>query len=103
MPRAHSLERARLARMGAPPEPYFATAGCRLRAVDFHSRMHPAERKAQASVRDEWYRWMVQSVTGYAMFSTDLQGRILTWDEGAEELFGYRRDDVKGENARFIF
>ena len=39
--------------------------------------MHPAERKAQASVRDEWYRWMVQSVTGYAMFSTDLQGRIL--------------------------
>jgi PAS domain S-box-containing protein len=52
---------------------------------------------------DQWYRWMVQSVTGYAMFSTDMEGRIVTWDEGAERLFGYHRDDVKGENARFIF
>jgi PAS domain S-box-containing protein len=52
---------------------------------------------------DEWYRWIVQSISGYAIFSTDLQGRIVTWDEGAEKLFGYRRGDVKGENARFIF
>ena len=55
------------------------------------------------TVRDEWYRWLVQSVTGYAIFSTDLRGRIMTWDAGAEQLFGYRRDDVKGEDARFIF
>jgi PAS domain S-box-containing protein len=60
----------------------------------------PTERPV---VRDEWYRWMVQSVSGYAVFSTDLHNRIATWDEGAEDLFGYRRDDVLGENARFIF
>ena len=53
--------------------------------------------------RDEWYRWMVQSAAGFAIFSTDLQNRIVTWNCGAEELFGYRRDDVIGENARFIF
>ena len=52
---------------------------------------------------DEWYRWIVQSISGYAIFSTDLQGRIVTWDEGAEAIFGYRREDVKGENSRFIF
>ena len=46
---------------------------------------------------------MVQSTAGYAIFSTDLKGRIVTWDAGAEQLFGYRRDDVKGEDARFIF
>jgi len=52
---------------------------------------------------DEWYRWMVQSVVEYAMFSTDLHGRIIAWDSGAEKVFGYRREDVIGENARFIF
>ena len=46
---------------------------------------------------------MVQSISGYAVFSTDLQCRIMTWDDGAERLFGYSRDDVLGEDARFIF
>jgi PAS domain S-box-containing protein len=51
----------------------------------------------------EWYRWLVQSIRGYACFSTDLKTRIQTWDTGAIELFGYRREDVLGEDARFIF
>jgi two-component system, chemotaxis family, CheB/CheR fusion protein len=51
----------------------------------------------------EWYRWTVQSINGYAIFTTDLNSRITTWDQGATALFGYRRDDVVGENARFIF
>lgn len=57
----------------------------------------------RVSAQDEWYRWLVQSISGYAIFSTDLQGRIQTWDDGAERLFDYRRDDVLGEDARFIF
>ena len=52
---------------------------------------------------DNWYRWAVQSIRGYAFFTTDLQARIATWDFGATELFGYRREDVIGEDARFIF
>ena len=45
----------------------------------------------------------MQSVRGYACFTTDLEARIVTWDAGASEVFGYRREDVLGENARFIF
>jgi PAS domain S-box-containing protein len=63
-------------------------------------RPFPTQR---SGVGDEWYRWLVQSVSSYAILSTDLQGRILTWNDGAEKLFGYRRDDVLHENARFIF
>lgn len=55
------------------------------------------------SVSPEWYRWAVQSVRGYAFFTTELQTRIVTWDQGAVDLFGYRREDVMGEDARFIF
>jgi two-component system CheB/CheR fusion protein len=51
----------------------------------------------------EWYRWAVQSIRGYACFTTDLKARVVTWDPGAVALFGYRREDVLGENARFIF
>jgi PAS domain S-box-containing protein len=51
----------------------------------------------------DWYRWAVQSIRGYACFTTDLQSRVTTWEEGAVELFGYRREDVLGENARFVF
>ena len=59
---------------------------------------------AQASnSQDEWYRWSLQSVRGYAVFTTNLQGRIVTWDQGAIDLFEYRREDVVGQDARFIF
>jgi len=33
----------------------------------------------------------------------DIETRIVTWDQGAVDLFGYRPEDVVGENARFIF
>ena len=65
--------------------------------------MNPAITGERSRKGDEWYRWIVQSISGYAIFSTDLHNRIVTWDEGAEAIFGYRREDVKGENARFIF
>jgi two-component system CheB/CheR fusion protein len=52
---------------------------------------------------EKWYRWAVQSIRGYAVFTTDLKGQIATWDQGATDVFGYRREDVLGENARFIF
>ena|SRR5687768_4406078 len=65
--------------------------------------MSETPHKPRPIARDEWYRWVVQSVSGYAILSTDLQNRIVTWNAGAEEVFGYRRDDVVGENARFIF
>jgi two-component system, chemotaxis family, CheB/CheR fusion protein len=59
--------------------------------------------KESFSLPAEWYRWMVQSIEGYAVFSTDRDNRILTWDQGAERLFGYGRNDVLGERAHFIF
>jgi two-component system, chemotaxis family, CheB/CheR fusion protein len=65
--------------------------------------MHQPKSRERVTASDEWYRWVVQSAAGYAIFSTDLQARILTWDNGAERLFQYRREDVIGEDARFIF
>lgn len=46
---------------------------------------------------------MVQSAQHYALFSTDLTERIVTWDCGAQQLFGWSVEEVIGREARFIF
>lgn len=51
----------------------------------------------------DWYRWTVQSLRNFALFTTNVQSQIVTWDQGAIDMFGYRREDVLGEDARFIF
>jgi PAS domain S-box-containing protein len=55
------------------------------------------------AVPPHWYRWAVKSIREYAFFTTDLKNRVVTWDQGAIDLFGYARADVVGENAEFIF
>lgn len=37
-----------------------------------------------------------------AIISTDLQGRIVTWNRGAEMIFGYKKEEVLGRNINFL-
>jgi PAS domain S-box-containing protein len=37
-----------------------------------------------------------------AIIGSDLEGRILTWNEGAERMYGYRADEVLGEPVDVI-
>lgn len=39
----------------------------------------------------------------YALFMTDLDGRLLCWNPGAERLFGYRTDEVIGQHFSRFF
>ncbi|MFP4354825.1 MAG: PAS domain S-box protein [Phycisphaerae bacterium] len=38
-----------------------------------------------------------------AILSKDLNGRILSWNRGAEELYGYSRQEVLGQNIKILF
>ncbi len=45
---------------------------------------------------------LVRGVTDHAVCILDLEGRVTTWNAGAERLKGYRAEDIIGENfARF--
>ena len=50
----------------------------------------------------EQFRLLVQSVTDYAIFMLDAEGRITNWNLGAQRIKGYRFDEIRGEHfSRF--
>jgi PAS domain S-box-containing protein len=38
-----------------------------------------------------------------AIFSTDLDGTIRTWNEGAERVYGYSRDEAVGQSVKLLY
>jgi PAS domain S-box-containing protein len=54
-------------------------------------------------VDDNFYRLLVESLTGYAIFTTDQEGDISSWNGGAQKLFGYQESEVLGRKASIIF
>lgn len=42
------------------------------------------------------YRLLIESVRDYAIFALDPQGRILTWNPGAEQSKGYKAEEILG-------
>jgi PAS domain S-box-containing protein len=48
--------------------------------------------------REERYRLMVEGVKDYAIFMLDVEGNILTWNEGAKRTKGYTSDEIIGKH-----
>ncbi|HEY3740547.1 MAG TPA: chemotaxis protein CheB [Bryobacteraceae bacterium] len=57
-------------------------------------------KRAQAAVKksEEQFRLFVDQVHDYAMIQTDPQGHIISWNPGAERLFGYLPAEAMGES-----
>lgn len=51
----------------------------------------------------ERMRVLTESFTDYAIFSTDTEGLIDTWNPGAEKIFGYRDREILGKSADILF
>ncbi len=52
---------------------------------------------------EERYRLLIESVSEYAIFTTDERGEVTTWNTGAERLLGYTEEEAVGRNAELIF
>ena len=58
--------------------------------------------KFTESVRDEVFRLLVDSVQDYAIFLLSPEGKIMTWNVGAERIKGYKASEIIGEHfSRF--
>ncbi|MBU4263555.1 MAG: PAS domain S-box protein [Proteobacteria bacterium] len=47
---------------------------------------------------EEQFRLLVEGVMDYAIFMIDPAGRVLSWNEGAERIKGYRADEIFGRH-----
>jgi PAS domain S-box-containing protein len=62
---------------------------------DLTERRH-AENKVRAS--EERFRLMVQGAKDYAMFMLDRKGTVVSWNEGAQRIKGYKADEIIGRH-----
>jgi PAS domain S-box-containing protein len=64
-----------------------------------------SDRKAaQEALRlsEERFRLLVNEVKDYAIFMLDVEGRVRSWNEGAQEIAGYRAEEILGQHfSRF--
>ena len=58
-------------------------------------------------VREEWegelFRLLVENSKDYAIFVVDPQGRVQSWNPGAERLLGYREEEILGQPIEVFF
>jgi PAS domain S-box-containing protein len=76
-----------------------------LETVVERSWAHIERVRDEAALRDseERLRLIVEGARNYAIFTTDREGRIDAWLPGAENVFGWRADEVVGRPASIIF
>src|SRR5919112_4222574 len=64
-------------------------------------RMREAAQALRAS--EERYRLIVESATDYAIFTTDLEGRVTSWNAGAQNVLGFEEADILGQDVRVLW
>jgi PAS domain S-box-containing protein len=76
----------------------------RRRQYEIRSLLQTEKQQAEALNQSEKrFRLMVESVKDYAIFATDAEGTISTWNTGAEQVFGWPESEILGQNAGVLF
>ena len=63
----------------------------------------PEQGAALRDVPDATFRRLVEDVPGYAILLLDVEGRIRTWNEGAQRLTKFEAADVLGRHVAMLY
>src|SRR5215203_4823364 len=63
-----------------------------------HKRLEEALQQSE-----QCFERLVEAAKDYAIFMTDADGRVSTWNEGAQRLFGHGEGEIVGEDASVLF
>ena len=55
------------------------------------------QRPGAGTASDDQFRLLVEAVKDYAIFLLDPQGRVVSWNAGAERIKGYTADEILGQ------
>ena len=67
--------------------------------MDIH---HFTQMEQETGWSKELLYQLVESVKDYAIFVSDLNGQIVSWNIGAEKIFGYPAKEAIGQNCRIL-
>ena len=56
------------------------------------------ERTAELRQSEERFRLLVRDVREYAILTLDLEGRVASWNDGAERINGYKAEEIIGRH-----
>ena len=57
----------------------------------------------KAELLEHLYMKMVEEVQDYAIILLDVDGTILTWNKGVEQIKGYKSDEILGQNFNIFY
>src|SRR3954468_11890848 len=57
----------------------------------------------QTVLESELFRLLVETTRDYAVFVVDLDGRVVTWNAGAERVLGYAEAEILGRSSFVTF
>lgn len=61
------------------------------------------EAEKVAKENEERFRMLVSGIQDYAIVRLDLEGKIATWNSGAERMFGYGEGEIVGNSLHHLF
>jgi len=56
-----------------------------------------------SQIEREAYKLLVESVKDYAIFMLDTEGRVLSWNKGAEHIKGYSAEEIIGQHFSVFY
>jgi PAS domain S-box-containing protein len=64
-----------------------------------------AQKRAERALAEsaERFRLLVEGVKDYAIFSLDSQGNVMSWNQGAERIKGYRAAEIVGKHFSVFY
>lgn len=68
-----------------------------------NARRSHARRTSPETLSDELFRVFVDSVKNCAIYTLDPEGRVTSWNEGAERMKGYSAAEIIGKNYSCFF
>jgi PAS domain S-box-containing protein len=78
----------------------------RARGRQYQVRAHLAQQEqAQKTIREaqERFRLLVDNIKDYAIFMIDTEGRVASWNSGAEHMLGYSSNEIVKQPAACFF
>jgi PAS domain S-box-containing protein len=71
--------------------------------VEGHDATEAHRAQNELRVSEERYRRIVEGVRDHSIFTVDADNRVVDWTPGAETVFGWIADEIRGRSADILF